>query len=110
MSYWSRQDTQHWIAQLELRIEDIDFYLKRTIEWCEENEIYDDEVVFALASLAVIWVSHMRGEPISRRELLELLAVEHWEEVDDAEYTMNPKYLQMNLEEMLEEAFWKFRE
>ena len=110
MSYWSRQDTQHWIAQLQLRIEDIDFYLKRTIEWCEEYEILDDEVVFALASLTVIWVSHMRGEPISRRELLELLAVEHWNEVDDVEYTMNPKYLQMDLEEMLEEAVWKFRE
>lgn len=109
-AYWSRQDTQHWIAQLENRIEDIDYYLLRTIDWCERYGIWEDETVFALASLAVIWVSHMRLEPISRRELLEILAVEHWDQVADAEYTLSPEYLKMDLEEILEQAVQKFRQ
>lgn len=108
--FWSRENTQHWISQLELRIEDIDYYLMRTIEWCERNGVWDDETVFALSSLTVIWVSHMRGEPISRRELLEILAVEIWEDVDDAEYTLDPKFLKMDLEEILEQAIQKFRQ
>jgi hypothetical protein len=108
--YWSREDTQHWILQLENRIEDIDYYLMRTVEWCERYGIWDDEVVFALSSLTVIWVSHMRGEPISRQELLEILNVNVWEEIEDAEYTLNPKYLNMDLDDMLEEAVQKFRQ
>lgn len=108
--YWTREDTQHWIAQLENRVEDIDYYLMRTIDWCERYGVWDDETVFALASLTVIWVSHMRGEPITRRELLEILSVEKWEEVDDAEYTLQPKYLDMDLEEILEQAIQKFRD
>jgi hypothetical protein len=108
--YWSREDTQHWISQLENRIEDIDYYLMRTVEWCERYGIWEDEVVFALSSLTVIWVSHMRSEPISRRELLEILEVSIWEEVDDAEYTLNPTYLNMDLEDILSEAVQKFRQ
>lgn len=110
MTAWTREDTQHWIAQLELRMEDIDYYLGRTISWCEVYGIWDDQTVFALASLTVIWVSHMRGEPISRRELLEILAVDKWDEVDDAEYTLSPNYLKMDLEEILNEAVQKFRQ
>jgi hypothetical protein len=108
--YWSREDTQHWISQLENRLEDIDYYLMRTVEWCERYGIWEDETVFALSSLTVIWVSHMRGEPITRRELLEILAVEHWDEIDDAEYTLQPKYLNMDLEDILNEAVQKFRD
>jgi hypothetical protein len=108
--YWSRDDTKYWIAQLENRIEDIDYYLMRTVEWCERYGIWEDEVVFALSSLTVIWVSHMRDEPITRRELLEILAVNLWDEVEDVEYTLNPKYLNMDLEDILEEAIQKFRQ
>lgn len=46
MKYWSREDTKSWIAQLEHRIEDIEYYLKKTVQWCEQNEVYDDKLIF----------------------------------------------------------------
>ena len=46
MSYWSRNDTKEWITQLEHRIKDIDYYLERTVAWCEEYGIDDNKVVF----------------------------------------------------------------
>lgn len=104
---WTRKDTQHWIAQLEHRIEDIDFYLHRTIEWCEENGIYRDDAVFACALMTVIWVSHCRSEPISKREAMELLGVEGWEKVEDAEFELNHKYTDIDLEDLLEEVCQK---
>lgn len=102
MTAWTREDTQHWIAQLELRVEDIDYYLHRTIDWCEHNGIWADEKVFTCCAMTVIWVSHMRGEPISRRELFELLQIQNGEDVPDAEYTLESKYLKMDLEDILE--------
>ena len=42
---WTRLDTQHWIDQLEHRIEDIDYYLNRTLEWCEDRGVYNDQAV-----------------------------------------------------------------
>jgi hypothetical protein len=72
---WSREDTQHWIAQLENRLEDIDYYLHQTVEWCEERGVYNDQAVFACAVMTVIWVSHMRDEPLSKREVLEIVGV-----------------------------------
>ena len=44
--YWSRDDTKEWIVQLENRIEDIDYYLNRTVEWCETNGVWDNEKVY----------------------------------------------------------------
>jgi hypothetical protein len=36
---WSRDDTKEWVIQLEHRLEDIDYYLKKTVDWCEEWHI-----------------------------------------------------------------------
>lgn len=107
---WTRQDTQHWIAQLELRVDDIDYYLHRAIDWCEYNGIWSDQKVFACCAMTVIWVSHMRGEPISRRELFELLQVQNGDQIPDAEYTLEPKYLKMDLEDILELVVQTFDE
>ena len=108
MTAWTREDTQHWIAQLELRVEDIDYYLGRTIDWCEHNGIWHDEKVFACAAMTVIWVCHMRGEHISRRELFELLQIQNGQDVPDAEYSLDPAYLKLDLEQILDRVVQTF--
>ena len=99
---WTRDNTKHWVAQLENRIEDIEFYLRRTIEWCEENEVYSDNTVFVCSVMAIAWVCHLRNEELSRQEIFEILGVENWEAVEDAVLEFNPKYEDMELEDLLE--------
>ena len=77
--YWSRDDTKTWIAHVENRIEDMDYYLNQTIKFCEENNIINNQTVFTLSFLTVLWVSYMREEPISRREIFEILCVKDWD-------------------------------
>lgn len=101
MTYWSRDDTKHWIAQLENRVEDIDYYLKQTIEWCECHGIYNDKQVFVCAMMTVVWVSHMRGEPVSKREAFELLGIEDWDKIPDDEFELGVKYKDYDLEDLL---------
>lgn len=99
---WTRDDTRHWIAQLENRIEDIDYYLNETVKWCEANDIYSDRIVFACAMMTVIWVSHMRHEPITKYEILEIIGVEDYTEVEDEECMLGKEYHEMFLDELLE--------
>jgi hypothetical protein len=99
---WSREDTQHWISQIENRLEDIDYYLHQTVEWCEERGVYNEQAVFACAVMTVIWVSHMRNEPLSKREVLEIVGVVDFYNADDEEYTLSERFHGMDLEELLE--------
>ncbi len=101
MGYWSRDDTQYWIAQLENRIEDIDYYLNRTVEWCENNEIFNDEMVFGLAFVTVLWVCHMRNEEVSRQEIYELLGVEDYYDAEDHVMELGLVLSGMDWEDML---------
>lgn len=108
--YWSRQDTQLWISHLENRIEDIDYYLTKTLEWCTYNEVESNDKVFTCCAMIVIWVSHMRGEPISRRELLEYLKVADWYTAEDAEYSLDPVLLELDFEQVLDNVLQKFED
>lgn len=54
MKYWSRDDTREWINQLEHRVDDIDYYLDRTLAWCDEYGVYDEKVVFMCSFLTCI--------------------------------------------------------
>lgn len=101
MNIWTRDHTQNWISQLENRIEDIDYYLMETIKWCEDNNIYEDETVFACSLITVVWVSHMRHEPISKREAMEILGVKDWETVPDEEFLLGQRYQDLDLPELL---------
>ena len=106
---WSRDNTKEWIFQLQHRIEDIDYYLQRTIDWCEHNGVWADQKVFACCVMAVIWVSHMRGEPVSKRELFEILGIADWDQVEDVEYTLvDPKFVKMDLDELLDNVVQRF--
>jgi hypothetical protein len=99
---WTRDQTREWIAHLENRLEDIDYYLNRTVEWCENHGLYNDQAVFACAVMTVIWVSHMRQEPLSKREVLELVGVVDYYNAEDQEYQLNPEFQNYELEELLE--------
>jgi hypothetical protein len=99
---WTRDQTREWIAHLENRLEDIDYYLNRTVEWCENHGVYNDQAVFACAVMTVIWVSHMRQEPLSKREVLELVGVVDYYNAEDQEYQLNPEFQNYELEELLE--------
>lgn len=102
MKPWTRDDTKEWVAQLENRIEDIEFYLKRTLEWCEENEVYSDKIIFTCSIMAIVWVCYLRNEPVSKHELFEILGIENWEDAEDAVFEFNPIYAEMELEELLQ--------
>ena len=99
--YWSGEDTQHWITQLENRIEDIDYYLNRTVEWCENNGIWSNEDVFTLSFVTVLWVCHMRDEEVSRPEIYEMLGIEDWENVEDHVMELGNQLSGMDHEDML---------
>lgn len=98
---WTRDQTKEWICQLENRVEDIDYYLWRTLEWCEDNGVYKDETVFACSLMTVIWVSHVRQEPISKREVMEILGIEHWDELPDEEFLLGTQFQNMDIEDIL---------
>lgn len=96
MQYWSRDDTRHWIDQMENRVEDIEYYLNKTIEWCEENCVFDNRRIFLCSFMAMIWVAHMRNELISYKELFEILGLEDMIVGEDKVYDLGPEY--QNLE------------
>ncbi len=107
--YWSREDTQHWIAQLENRIEDIDYYLNRTVEWCENNGIWENESVFTLSFVTVIWVCHMRQEEVSRREIYEMLGLNDWQDCEDHVMELGNILSNLDYEPMLELVAKRFQ-
>ena len=102
MNPWTRADTKHWITQLEHRIADFEYYRAKTTEWCKQQEVYSERVVLMCHIMALVWVSHLRNEQISRQELFELLGIENWEDVEEAVFEFNPKYELLTLEELLE--------
>lgn len=102
MKPWTRDDTHHWIEQLENRIEDIDYYLNRTVEWCENNGIWSNENVFTLSFVTVLWVCHMRNEEVSRKEVYEMLGIEGWEDSEDLVMELGNLLNNLDFEPMLE--------
>jgi hypothetical protein len=106
---WTRDDTKFWISQLENRIEDIAHYMKQTTDWCEEHDVYNDQQIFACMSMTVVWVSHMRGEKLSKREVFEILGIRDWDTItDDIEYSLSGEWEHYDLEELLEEVIDHF--
>ena len=110
MKYWSRDDTKEWINQLEHRVDDIDYYLDRTLAWCDEYGIDNQRVIFMCSFLTCVWVSQVRGEQITFTELMEMLGVSEWEASDDVEekvYELDDCYADLDHHELLERAVQK---
>lgn len=104
MKPWAREDTRDWIAQIELRVEDLNYYLMQTVQWCEENNILDDRTVFACSMMTALWVTWQRNEHITRWELLEILGIKDWNNFPDEEVELGPKFQGLDLEEILEQV------
>lgn len=109
MQIWTREHTRQWIHTLESRIQDIDHYLKSTIAWCEDHYIYDNDTVFMLSFITVLWVSNMRDEPISYNELLEILGLENLKSGQDCFYDLGDQFLELDHKELLRKAFNKIK-
>lgn len=108
MKYWSRDNTKEWIAQLEHRIDDIEYYLDQTLVWCDEYGVYDNKVIFMCSFLTCIWVSQMRGEPITFSEMMEMLGVESWDCDEEKVYELDEKFVDLDHFELLELAVQNF--
>ncbi len=106
---WTREDTRYWITQLENRIEDIDYYLQRTVQWCEDNYVYDNDQVFIYSFITCVWVSYQRNEAISYSELLEILGIEKPDEFEDKIYELGDQFTDIDHEELLETLHKKIR-
>ena len=110
MKYWSRQDTKAWVAQLEDRIEDISHYIDLTVDWCEEQYIDDDKVIFMCCFLTAIWVSQLRGEPISYIELMEMLGIKDIPDGEDKIYELDSQFEDLTHKELLKMAVKHFED
>lgn len=108
MQPWTRTDTQDWITQLTNRVEDTKYYLHRTLDWCENHCVYDDRKIFMMSFLTCVWVSNMREESITYRELMEILGVEEFDEVLDKIYDLGPKYVGLDHEQLLHQILADF--
>ena len=98
---WTRNDTQYWIAQMENRLEDLNYYLNQTIEWAENHNVVDQETIFTLGFVTVLWVCHMRAEEVSKREVYELLGISGWETTEDCVMELGDQLSDMDYEDML---------
>lgn len=108
MNYWSRENTKAWIAQLEDRLEDIAEYLEKTEEWCFENGIDDERVIFMCMFLTCIWVSQLRDEEITYVELMEMLGIDNIEVDEEKFYELDDQYAGLTHRELLIEAVSNF--
>jgi hypothetical protein len=108
MSYWSRKDTKEWVMRLEGRIEDISHYIDKTLSWCEERYIDNDQIIFMCCFLTAIWVSQLRDEPITYVELMEMLGIKDVPEREEKFYELDDKYIDLTHIELLEAAVRHF--
>lgn len=102
MKPWTRDNTKEWIHQVENRIEDFQYYLKQTMDWCEKKEIFDEKHILILSVMSCVWVSWMRDESITQKELFEFLGVRLEADIEDKIYEMNPKLGNVDHKDLLE--------
>ena len=72
------EDTKDWITQIENRLHDLNYYLKRTDAWLAEHNIDDDKIIVICCVLTCIWVSNMRNEHISFLESYAFLVSSYY--------------------------------
>lgn len=103
MNSWTRDNTRSWISQLENRLEDIDYYLKRTAAWCEDHGVWENKRVLMCCLITCIWVSSMRGEHITFQEIVEFMGLNDLVEPGiDKIYDVCPEFQNLDHEEILE--------
>ena len=104
MAYWSRNDTKEWIVQLEHRVQDMDYYLDKASDWCDEYGIDNNNLIFMCSFLTCVWVSNMRGEHITFNELMEILGVDEWDDDEEKYYELDECWGNLDFHEFLEKV------
>ena len=89
---WTRNHTKNWIKQVESRVNDINYYLNKTVEWCENHYIFDNDQVFMCSFITCVWVSQQRNETITYVELLEMLGLEHMSIKEDKVFKLDERF------------------
>lgn len=108
---WSREHTQEWYLQLENRLEDIEYYIERTLLWCEDNGVFSQEKVLACCVMAITWVCQVRNEPITMQEIFEIMDIQHWSEIDaNSTVELGINVTSMDLDQILEMVVDKFED
>lgn len=97
---WTRNDTKDWLFQIRHRLEDFDYYLQETVNWCEEHCIFNDAAVFGCCVMTLVWVAHMRDEKLTKNEIYEILGFEDhiW---DESEFQLSKDFYQLDYRELL---------
>ena len=102
-SPWTRDNTKDFIHRVESRIEDLNYYLKRTVEWCENNGVFENKRILMCCLISCIWVSSMREEEISFKEIVEIIGLEEFEDSNlDKVYDICQEFRNLEHEEILE--------
>lgn len=70
---WSRNDTQEWIAQMETRVADMQYYLGEALLWLASQGYCRPEITIACLTMTCVWVSNMRNEQITAHEIMEMI-------------------------------------
>lgn len=104
MTPWTREDTRAYIQTLESRVQDILTFSNGAMLWCQKNEIYKETIVFACIITSILWVCYNRNESVTKKEIFEILNVKGWESIEDEVLELNPKYENMDIEEILEQV------
>jgi hypothetical protein len=108
---WSREHTQEWVLQLENRLEDFEYYIERTLIWCEDNGVHSQEKIFACCVMAITWVSQVRSEPITMQEIFEIMDIQHCPDFDaDSTVELGVNVTSMDLDQILEMVVQKFED
>lgn len=97
---WTREDTKDWLFQIQNRLSDFEYYLRRTEEWCELRGVFNDAQMFMCYTMTIVWVSYMRGEKLSKAETFEILGFEDFEFTNDL-YELGSEFQDCDHESLL---------
>lgn len=106
---WTREDTKNWLFQIRHRLEDFEYYLKQTEDWCEYHGIINDAQLFMCYTMTIVWVNYMRGEKLTKRELFEILGFDQPEFSDDL-YELGIEFQDLDHESLLYKVCRNFAE
>lgn len=98
---WMRENTQEWIAQMENRVADMQYYLQEALLWLALNGYNRPEITVACLTMTCVWVAHMRNECITSHEIMELIGAETDEvNTPDDIFELSSDYKSWQIEEI----------
>lgn len=98
---WSRNDTQEWIAQMENRVADMQYYLEEALLWLTTYGYHHPHITIACLTMTCVWVANMRNETITSHEIMEIIGAptDNLELSNDI-FELSPQYQGWDIEEI----------